>query len=45
MWQKVVAELVSSSHGWFNLINDVIPVSQMAFTAERSAQLVSAWQS
>lgn len=41
MWQKVGAELVSSSHGWFNLINAVIPVPQMAFTAQRSAPLVS----
>lgn len=37
--------MVSSSHGWFNLINAVIPVSQMAFTAERSAPLASAWHS
>lgn len=45
MWQKVGAESVSSSHGWFNLINAVIPVSQMAFTAERSTSQVSAWHS
>lgn len=37
--------MVSSSHGWFNLINAVIPVLQMAFTADRPAPLASAWHS
>lgn len=42
--QKVGKQLVSSSHGWFNLINAVILFPHLAFTTERSTQNVSAWQ-